>query len=763
MERPRSAAAGNGPWKVLRQDWESLKQPPEMGGWLLCSRSGSSPWSGAWAPFYAGTYLADQVEGPPLLDRMIATGTTGQLPRFHGLVVRPSEPDWLMLLFWKVDYEIEGEAWEREKQKLLGYLYTSLALPNDVKVNLSAFERDRVMARNLAQTPLGQLLAEQDCMLKQLTATMLHRRANRPKLLGQNRGACQQSRPAPCPWRIAHESPQALRTDKLIDIPPWRGYDGMPIDGALFHREKAPIRLLVDTPAALRECVGTGRLPAAVVVRAADLGLFGENSELFKNRHQKDGRKALSAVLLRQGERIPFIDTNLTSDGRLKQSIDTLLKNAEEAGEAGIYVLGVSGEVFNQVWGDALEEDETLRHSSFDKTLSSLLTPLAGESQLSRRFWGDSEAFHVVRQLVLRAAKISDPVLIMGETGTGKGVVARAIHELGRPDKPFVEVNCAAIPSELFESELFGYMAGAFTGAHKTGKAGQWELARDGTLFLDEVGDLRLDHQAKILGTLQEGFIRRLGAVNNVAVTARVIAATNRNLWGMVQSGEFREDLYYRLRQFVILTPELRDDVRNLELIAQQLWQEITKSNVRLPKEILEDLCRHRWPGNVRELRSVLSSLNNFFGTKELRREHLNAVFQHFGLVAGYGRRNDAANEPALLKVECLRCIRRADDTLHACEQELKPLADGLPLGEAGRSSLARLRIEMQVLMRNRLYFGSQEAYESFARAEENLGHLMGMPAKDARGLARFWRSTMAPAIRHAVERLFGELGKLRQ
>ncbi len=126
------------------------------------------------ATFYAGTYLADQAEAPPLLDRMIATGSTGELPRLHGLAVRPSEPDWLMPLFWKVDYEIEGEAWEREKQKLLSYFYTSLALPNDVKVNLSAFERDHVMARNLAQTPLGQLLAEQDCMLKQLTATMLH-------------------------------------------------------------------------------------------------------------------------------------------------------------------------------------------------------------------------------------------------------------------------------------------------------------------------------------------------------------------------------------------------------------------------------------------------------------------------------------------------------------------------------------------------------------------------------------------------------------
>jgi transcriptional regulator with PAS, ATPase and Fis domain len=392
-----------------------------------------------------------------------------------------------------------------------------------------------------------------------------------------------------------------------------------------------------------------------------------------------------------------------------------------------------------------------------------LLKPLPGEAQLSRTFWGDSADYHLVRQLILRAAQIDDPVLILGETGTGKGVAARAIHDLGRRDKPFVEVNCAAVPSELFESELFGYVPGAFTNALRTGKRGLWELAGDGTLFLDEIGDLSLDHQAKILHTLDTPKIRRLGAVTTTNVSARVIAATNRNLWSMVQSGEFREDLYYRLRNFVIFTPDLRDDAHNLELIAQEVWQEITKSNSRLPREILDDLCRHRWPGNVRELRSVLGSLNNFFGTNDLKREHLNAVFQHFGLVAGYERREAEAEEPALLQVECLKKIRRADDTIHACEQELKPLADGLPLGAAARESLLRLRVEMQALMRNRLYFGSQETYQSVERVEENLGQLLGMPPGDARTLARFWRSTLEPDIKQAVVQLFAELEKLRE
>ena len=536
----------------------------------------------------------------------------------------------------------------------------------------------------------------------------------------------------------------------------------MQIECALFFHDKAAVKVAIDAPAALREVVGKGRLPAAVVVRAADLGLFEERADLFKDRHQKDGRKGLSALLLGQTEKIPFIDADFKASGRMEQSVHKLLENAEKAGKSGIYVIGVNDQVFRDIWRKAKTEDESLQTVSSKKPLSQLLKPLPGEAQLSRTFWGDSPDYHLVRQLILRAAQIDEPVLILGETGTGKGVAARAIHDLGREGKPFVEVNCAAIPSELFESELFGYVQGAFTSALKTGKVGQWELARDGTLFLDEIGDLRLDHQAKILTSLQNSTIWRLGAEKSTKVLARVIAATNRNLRSMVETGEFREDLYYRLRQFLIYTPDLREDPRNLELIAQQVWQEVTKSNAMLPKEILDDLCRHRWPGNVRELRSVLGSLKNFFGTSDLKREQLNAVFQHFGLVAGYERRDDDVEEPGVLRVECLKKIRRADDAIHACEQELKPLADGSPLTAAARESLLRLRVEMQALMRNRLYFGSQVTYQSVGRVEENLGQFLGMPVGDKQALVLFWRKTLEPDIHSAVSRLFDELRKLR-
>lgn len=536
----------------------------------------------------------------------------------------------------------------------------------------------------------------------------------------------------------------------------------MSIQGVLFCRGKSPCQLEIDSLAALRETVGVWRLPAAFVVSDKELELFRERAELFKDCHQKDERKGLSEYLLGQGGVIPFIDADYTDYGRLISGIETLLQNAEEAGEQGVYVLGISGEHYLKVWNDALTEDAFFHSVSHWNGLSALLPSLPGEAKLSRDFWGDTEDYHEVRQLILYAARINDPVLILGEAGTGKGLVARAIHDQGERDKPYVVVNCAMIPGELFEPEVFGYEAGALSGGLAKGKTGLWEAAGDGTLFLDEIGELRLDHQAKILHILNEGFIWHVGALTSTQVYARVIAATSRDLYGMVQRDKFSRELYYRLRQFLIRTPDLRGNPRNLEVIAQKLWREITASDAILPKAIVDDLCLHRWPGNVRELRSVLSSLNNFFGTRGLTREKLNAVFQHFGLAAGYTLREPEAGEPALLRMECVRMISRADDAIHACEIELQPLAGGHPLSAAARESLTRLRMEMQALTRNRLNFGSKETYQSVAQVEEILGQLLALPKNKMSEQSSLWHKSLAPEIQQAVSQLFTEHQKLR-
>jgi transcriptional regulator with GAF, ATPase, and Fis domain len=201
-------------------------------------------------------------------------------------------------------------------------------------------------------------------------------------------------------------------------------------------------------------------------------------------------------------------------------------------------------------------------------------------------------------------------VLILGETGTGKELVARAVHERSfRRERSLVKVNCSALPGELIESELFGHEKGAFTGA--TGRqVGRFELADGGTIFLDEVGDLPLKLQAKLLRVLQEGEFERLGSGRTIKVDVRVIAATNRNLAEAMQRGRFRADLYYRLNVYPIQLPALRERREDIGLLAEVFLEEASRRLGRIfdpiPAEVLGVLRRYEWPGNVRELQNVI-------------------------------------------------------------------------------------------------------------------------------------------------------------
>ncbi|HJV22325.1 MAG TPA: sigma 54-interacting transcriptional regulator, partial [Holophagaceae bacterium] len=201
-------------------------------------------------------------------------------------------------------------------------------------------------------------------------------------------------------------------------------------------------------------------------------------------------------------------------------------------------------------------------------------------------------------------------VLIQGETGTGKELVAESIHKLGaRNDRPLVKVNCAALPPALAESELFGHERGAFTGAQAMRK-GRFEVADKGSLFLDEVGELPLEVQAKLLRVLQDGEFQRVGGEKTLKVDVRVIAATNRDLQKEVAAGRFREDLWYRLNVFPITVPPLRDRKEDIPILAQSFvdraCQAQGRSELGIPKSVLQALQAYPWPGNVRELQNVL-------------------------------------------------------------------------------------------------------------------------------------------------------------
>jgi two-component system, NtrC family, nitrogen regulation response regulator NtrX len=224
-----------------------------------------------------------------------------------------------------------------------------------------------------------------------------------------------------------------------------------------------------------------------------------------------------------------------------------------------------------------------------------------------------SEAMRRVMAQVDRVAPSESRVAILGETGTGKELVARAVHERSpRRDHPFVTLNCAAVPSELIESELFGHEKGSFTGAAAR-HLGKFEQAHGGTLFLDEIGDMPVSMQAKLLRLLQEGELERIGGEKPVAVNTRVLVATHRDLESLVKKGTFREDLYHRIFVFPIVVPPLRERPEDIPLLAEHFAGLVAEQNGWKPRgftaEALEELRRYGWSGNVRELRNVVERL----------------------------------------------------------------------------------------------------------------------------------------------------------
>jgi transcriptional regulator with PAS, ATPase and Fis domain len=224
---------------------------------------------------------------------------------------------------------------------------------------------------------------------------------------------------------------------------------------------------------------------------------------------------------------------------------------------------------------------------------------------------GEDPSFRHALLIAQKAAKADLPVLILGESGTGKEIVARAIHRTSRrSNKPLVDVNCAAIPDTLIESELFGYEKGAFTGARTEGRIGYFEVAHGGTLLMDEIGDASLQSQSKLLRVLEDGCFKRVGGNRNVKVDVRIISSTNQDLRKNIAEKTFREDLYYRLNTFSIQLPPLRDRARDIPLLIEHFLAMNNKTENRSRRFLpscMDILCAYHWPGNVRELKGVVN------------------------------------------------------------------------------------------------------------------------------------------------------------
>jgi two-component system nitrogen regulation response regulator NtrX len=238
---------------------------------------------------------------------------------------------------------------------------------------------------------------------------------------------------------------------------------------------------------------------------------------------------------------------------------------------------------------------------------------LKGDGDTRYRIIGESVPMKALRQQLGLMAGTGGRVLVFGESGTGKELVAHAIHQMSpRVSEPFVEVNCAAIPEDLIESELFGHIKGSFTSAHED-KVGKFQQADGGTLFLDEVGDMSLRTQAKVLRALEEQRFEPVGAARSVQVDVRVVAATNKNLDDEIARGNFREDLFYRLNVIPFFVPPLRDRPEDIPLLADHFLREFTTAYGRKPKELTPEAYRiltsYHWPGNVRELKNLIERI----------------------------------------------------------------------------------------------------------------------------------------------------------
>ncbi len=255
----------------------------------------------------------------------------------------------------------------------------------------------------------------------------------------------------------------------------------------------------------------------------------------------------------------------------------------------------------------------TIRNAIDKKNLVTKTRQLKKEVDKKYEIVGESPSITLVKQMISKVAPTTARVLITGENGTGKELVARQIHlQSSRSHAPFIEVNCAAIPSELIESQLFGHEKGSFTSAHKMRK-GDFELSNGGTLFLDEIGDMSLSAQAKVLRALQENKITRVGGEKDIEVDVRIIAATNKNLKEAIKAGKFREDLYHRLSVIIVEVPPLRERKEDIALLSKHFVEEISlqqgKAPLPISDEAIEMIKNFYWSGNVRELHNVMERL----------------------------------------------------------------------------------------------------------------------------------------------------------
>jgi transcriptional regulator with PAS, ATPase and Fis domain len=521
------------------------------------------------------------------------------------------------------------------------------------------------------------------------------------------------------------------------------------------------------------------------LVKNNDLAHFMRLHVSVIDRGVKNKHKGLSEYLIGRGkESILIINGNYATSVQLQRSIRAFCSRAQSKSENNLNIIGAEKAIFEQLWerseagsgskdatpDDVDRENLMAAEASPDNTQTWLLLQLKERheepSELRKRYIGRSIKAQLVRQMIMRAAQSDEPVLILGDTGTGKELVAREIHKYrsGRA-ADFIPVNCGAIPRELFETELFGHAKGAFTDA-RYDKKGLWEMAGNGTLFLDEIGDLHPMHQVKILRVLENKRYTRVGETKDIEVSARVITATNRDLFSMVQSKDFREDLYYRLRGMVINLPALREHPADIPLLAQHFWKKITNDpKMSLSQEILDELQSHNWPGNARELKMVLNNLKSLFGAEGLGLRHLQSVFYLDGHNETPQGDNTSENEIALHRARCLRHLKRADEAVRASRVTILPVVeekktDGKTISSV-RDALSYRLNELEMLTLKPLLFYSEESFSAVHGLKGKLAYFLNLLQDDCKSAHNFWKKELENEFKIVLSTVFKEVEKV--
>ena len=445
--------------------------------------------------------------------------------------------------------------------------------------------------------------------------------------------------------------------------------------------------------------------PRLYATKTDSLDILKNYRDLIVDKKTKHEKVPLSRYMLAQ-KKLPLLDSGFKSSAQCARSIRDLLKRANQQNDQNCYLLGVNEDIFKSL-KETVKDFKELKKGRIKKHLDS--SALHRNSELTtdpvaKLFLGNSDQAHKIRTFIRCAAKSTDEVLILGETGTGKEVIAKAIHLLrfGNLEKLQV-INCAAISADLLESELFGYKKGAFTGADRD-KKGLWEVSQGGTLFLDEIGDLSPGHQAKILRALAEKKIRPVGSEKQVVVNARIVAATNVDLVSRVKLGEFRDDLYYRLNTFPIFVPPLRDRKEDIAVLASTFWNGITSKNVPpLSEKIHEELRNRDWPGNVRVLHSFLRCLRTLNHEKlsqgqTITIKDLNFAFAYHGQQSFSPQPDISSEDVRLHPALCLRHLKRVGDIFFSMRLAIAALLESRNRINIHQDSILNNVRELQML-----------------------------------------------------------------